>query len=156
MHGRCSLERICEFGERVSWYVPKKRRTKLEPTWLNGVFLVRDWSSDQNFIGLADGSVTRARAMVRVVESQRWVAARVLGVAGTPTSLSTTGFDVIEEEQGDRRPRSIAYHRPITGLYIAYHRPIIGERDFKHSYDRPITGLCLACYRSMRLAISLS
>ena len=77
MHGRCSLERIAEFGERVLWYVPKKRRGKLEPRWRNGVFLGRAWNSDQNYVGLLDGTVVRARALHRVIPSLRWA-----GMAG--------------------------------------------------------------------------
>ena len=59
LHGKGThLDRICEFGEKVHWYVPKKRRTKLEAKWRNGISLSRSWNSDQNVIGLADGTVT--------------------------------------------------------------------------------------------------
>ena len=37
MHGRCPLEKLADTGERVLWYVPKKRRAKLEPGWRNGL-----------------------------------------------------------------------------------------------------------------------
>ena len=64
------LERTAEFGEKVLWYCPKKRKAKLEPRWRYGVFLGRAWNADSNFLGLMDGTVVRARAMVRVIEQQ--------------------------------------------------------------------------------------
>ena len=60
------MDRIAEFGEAIMWYVPKQRRTKLEPVWRSSFCLGRSWNTDSDFIGLADGSVTTARAMVRV------------------------------------------------------------------------------------------
>ena len=60
LHGKSAPDRIAEFGERVLWFVPVKRRAKLEPKWRNGMFIGRAWGSDQNFVALMDGSVTRA------------------------------------------------------------------------------------------------
>ena len=57
MHGREGIEKICEFGERVMWLVPKKLRAKLDQRWRYGIFLGRSLSSDQNFIGLINGDV---------------------------------------------------------------------------------------------------
>ena len=84
MHGRTSMDRIAEFGERVLWFVPAKRKRSLEPKWRNGIFIGRAWGSDQNFIALLDGSVTRARAMVRTTPALRWDTQRCKNVAGTP------------------------------------------------------------------------
>ena len=103
LHGRHPTERICEFGERVCWFVPAKRRTKLEPRWLNGVFLGRAYNSDQNFVGLSDGTVTTARAMVRVVPSCRRDKDRLLRVSGTPLALNTANFDSIEDTDDPHR-----------------------------------------------------
>ena len=77
--------------------MPAKRRRKLEPRWLNGVFLGRAWNSNQHVVGLSDGTVVRARAMVRIVPSLRWDAQRLLSVSGTPTDLSIATVDSIEE-----------------------------------------------------------
>ena len=66
---------------------------------------MRSWNSDQNFIGLTDGSVTKARAMVRVPESERWQGGNLLKIPGTPTTMHATNLDLIEEERdpiGDR------------------------------------------------------
>ena len=43
MHGRTSMDRIAEFGERVLFFVPAKRRRSLEPKWRNGIFIGRAW-----------------------------------------------------------------------------------------------------------------
>ena len=33
LHGREVNERICEFGERILWYVPRRRRCKMDLKW---------------------------------------------------------------------------------------------------------------------------
>ena len=53
LHGREGRERICEFGETIMWFVPKKLRSKLDQRWRYGIFLGRALGSDQNFIGLS-------------------------------------------------------------------------------------------------------
>ena len=72
LHGKESTARICEFGERVLWFVPKKHRAKLDSIWRYGTFLGRASNCDQNFIGLSDGTIATARAIVRLVPSLRW------------------------------------------------------------------------------------
>ena len=72
LHGKETRDRICEFGECVLWYVPKKLRTKLDLRWRYGVFMGRSASTDQNFIGIHDGTIVGARAMVRLVSAKRW------------------------------------------------------------------------------------
>ena len=64
--------RLCEMGEKVLWYVPKKLKGKSEQPWRYGVFLGRALGSDQNYIGLRNGDVVRARAIVRLVAGSRW------------------------------------------------------------------------------------
>ena len=86
LHGEHSRERITEFGEHLLFFVPSKRRGKLDPLWRR-VFLGRAWHSDSNYIGLADGSVTTARAMARRTADVRWQRERVLRVTGTPIGL---------------------------------------------------------------------
>ena len=66
IHGKESTARICEFAERVLWYVPKKHRAKLDARWRYGVFLGRALDSDQNFVGLSNGTVVCARAIIRL------------------------------------------------------------------------------------------
>ena len=100
LHGREARERIAEFGERILYYLPKKTRAKMDVRWRYGVFLGRSLSSDQNIIALSDGSTTRARAMVRVVPSNRWDAARIQGICATPLQEHKTveALDSIEAE----------------------------------------------------------
>ena len=52
LHGRETHERLCELGEKILWFVPKKLRSKADQPWRYGVFLGRALGSDQNFIGL--------------------------------------------------------------------------------------------------------
>ena len=98
LHGREGHERICEFGERIMWFVPKKLRAKLDQRWRYGIFLGRSLSSDQNFIGLNSGEVVCARAMVRVVPAIRWDADRVANIHVSPLGFKNNSQDRIEEE----------------------------------------------------------
>ena len=98
LHGREGHERICEFGERIMWYVPKKLRSKLDQRWRYGVFLGRSMSSDQNFVGLNNGDVVCARAIVRLIPEIRWDADRIGIVRITPFEFKTKAQDTIEED----------------------------------------------------------
>ena len=97
LHGREGHERVCEFGERIMWYVPKKLRSKLDQRWRYGVFLGRSLSSDQNYVALSNGDVVCARAIVRVVPNIRWSAELVSKVNTTPLQFKTGTLDKIEE-----------------------------------------------------------
>ena len=97
LHGREGRERICEFGERIMWYVPKKMRAKLDQRWRYGIFLGRSMASDQNFVGLASGGLVCARAIVRLVPSIRWDADKEGIIHVTPFHYKSRHHDVIEE-----------------------------------------------------------
>ena len=56
------------------------------------MFLVRSWNTDANVVGLSDGTVVSARAMVRVAESERWNADRLLAITGTPMAVNAVTF----------------------------------------------------------------
>ena len=98
LHGREGHERICEFGEHIMWYVPKKLRSKLDQRWRYGVFLGRSMSSDQNFVGLNNGDVVCARAIVRLIPEIRWDADRIGAIRITPFEFKTKAQDTIEED----------------------------------------------------------
>ena len=57
-------------------------------------------NSDQNFVGLPDGSVANARAMVRLVPNSRWSIQWVQNLVATPSNLKgrLNDEDRIEEE----------------------------------------------------------
>ena len=97
LHGREGHERVCEFGERVMWFVPKKMRAKLDQRWRYGVFLGRSLSSDQNYIGLSSGDVICARAIVRVVPQMRWSHELIAKINITPLTFKVGALDKIEE-----------------------------------------------------------
>ena len=82
------------------FYVPARQRHKLDPRWRLGSFIGRSWNSDQHFIALHDGTVTRARAMVRVVERLRWSLPRVENINVTPDMHTTATLDDIENHEG--------------------------------------------------------
>ena len=96
LHGKESTARLCEFGERILWFVPKKHRAKLDARWRYGIFLGRASNCDQNYVGLADGSIVTARAIVRLVPSLRWNFDKLGAIAGVPMDFKTKNYDVIE------------------------------------------------------------
>ena len=89
LHGKESTARLCEFGERILWCVPRKHRCKLDARWRYGIVLGRASNCDQNYIGLADGSIVTARAIVRLVPSLRWSMEKVGAVTGVPMDVKT-------------------------------------------------------------------
>ena len=97
LHGKEVRERICEFGEKVLYDVPKQNRAPMALRWRNGVLLGRAMNADQNYIGLADGSATQARSMVLLIPNVRWDIDRVERIVGTPTELSTLSLDAVKE-----------------------------------------------------------
>ena len=98
LHGRECREKLVEFGERVMFYVPRKLRAKLDPRWRYGIWLGRALHADESFVATSDGKVTRARAIVRLVEGARWVTAKILGVQGKPGDKFSDGLEKIEED----------------------------------------------------------
>ena len=88
---------MCEFGETVMWFVPKKLRSKLDQRWRYGVFLGRALGSDQNFIGVNSGEVVCARAMIRVVPNIRWSSDRISKIHVSPMEFKIGTLDHIEE-----------------------------------------------------------
>ena len=97
LHGATMRDKICEFGETVMYYIPKRNRKQMDPRWQFGAFIGRAWGSNQNFIAKKDGTVTRARAMVRVVESKRWQPKRLQNIHITPLHEAPNRDDLIED-----------------------------------------------------------
>ena len=66
LHGKNVNEQLVEIGDVILHYVPRKRRQKLDTRWALGVFLGTTMSTNESYIGLANGSVVRGRAINRV------------------------------------------------------------------------------------------
>ena len=64
--------------------MPKQSRGKLDVRWRYGVFIGRSIHSDHNFVSLQDGSVVRARAIVKLSTEVRWDAQKVQNITMTP------------------------------------------------------------------------
>ena len=94
LHGKASSQKLVEFGEKVMWFVPKKLRLKLDLRWRLSIYLGQSPTSDENFIGLPNGNVVKARAINRVVQSGRWYAKMVLAVRGIPGKPSVARQDL--------------------------------------------------------------
>ena len=95
--------------------------------------------SDQNILALSDGTVTRARAMTRIVPSMRWDADRLLRLKTTPFTESTTGLDTIEAEENPH-DHSSAEHPSDEPDAARAKRPLTIERS-----DLGACGFSRAC-----------
>ena len=98
LHGTETTGRICEFGERVMWCVAVKPRAKMDVKWRCGWFLGRSTYSDQNLFALADGTVTRARAMARLIPAHRWDTELLQVLTATPGDEQPPSLDHLEAE----------------------------------------------------------
>ena len=71
LHGQRAQENItCWKG--CFFFVPKRRRAKLDLCWAEGVYLGTLMGSNECLVGLPNGDVTRARGVGRMRENQRW------------------------------------------------------------------------------------
>ena len=109
LHGREVNERICEFGERVMYYVPKKLRAKFDVAWRYGWFMGRTAHSDHNLLALYDGTVTRARAMVRLLPAHRWQRSFLGSLRGVPGDEKSLSLEHIEAEPAPHEHASSEY-----------------------------------------------
>ena len=98
LHGRRAQERRVEFGERVFFASTKKGRAKLDKRWRLGVYLGHASNSNEQYIGLKNGNVIRARSTTRVVVASRWDDKLVLGVIGTPADLMPAPDDELSAD----------------------------------------------------------
>ena len=98
LHGGESTARLCEVSERILWFVPKTNKAKLDARWRYGTFLKRAANCYKIYIGLADGSIVAARAIVRLMPSLRWSMKKIGLINGVPMDLKTKNYDTIEEE----------------------------------------------------------
>ena len=81
------------------FYVPRKIQAKLDPRWRYGIWLGRAINADESYIATSDGRVTRARAIVRLIETARWDATKILAVKGKPGDKFVDGLEKIEEDK---------------------------------------------------------
>lgn len=83
-HGKRYSGHVLECGERIYYWRPKRLRTKLDPRWADGIYLGTSQHSNEHFIGLPSGIVTRGRGIARVPKERRWDTKMVSRIHGTP------------------------------------------------------------------------
>ena len=109
LHGKAPGLKLVEFGEKVMWFVPKKLRQKMDLRWRLGIYLGQSQTSNENFIGLPNGNVVKARAINRVVKSGRWDSKMVLAVMGIPGKPSVAVQDLdFESVKASSKPNANA------------------------------------------------
>ena len=77
--------------------------------WRYGIFLGHLIGSDQNIIGLHDGTITYAKAMARVVEGVRWSTEWVMGIHVTPLHANPIDLDLVETDERPHAPPADAH-----------------------------------------------
>ena len=75
------------------FYVPSKLRAKADPIWRYGIWLGRAMHADESYVALADGTVTRARAIMRLIEAARWSKEKVLAIKARPSDKFSDGLE---------------------------------------------------------------
>ena len=99
IHGQIPNPRAIEFGERILFFVPKRRRAKLDRKYAEGIYLGSSLNSNEHVIARADGFVTRARSVARVPSQKRWDPKLLANVRGTPAKpIPPTEDDALLEE----------------------------------------------------------
>ena len=101
LHGKRAREKLAEFGERVFYFVPKRRRAKLDLRWELGIYLGTTMHSNEVNIGLKSGNVTRARAISRIRPDKRWNMNLVQKIVGTPMIPGPIDADLSIETHED-------------------------------------------------------
>ena len=66
------------------YFVPRRRRVKLDRRYEQGIYLGTAQNSNEHFVSRPDGAVTRARAVARLPLEQRWDKLAVENIVGTP------------------------------------------------------------------------
>ena len=102
IHGRRVHERLAEFGEKILYHIPRKGRAKLDAAWKYGVYLGTTLGSNEFWVGTADGSVTRARAMNRLMPGSQWSWECINSISGTPGDPKTAKDDL--DPEADEAP----------------------------------------------------
>lgn len=72
LQGVETKERSCQLGENKLWFAPKRLRRTIDQRYRHDIFLGRAIGSDQHAVGLTNGDVIRARAIVRRIPPARW------------------------------------------------------------------------------------
>ena len=84
--GRNPISKIAEFGEVVHFKIPKTQLTpgKFEDWWSDGLWLGFEMRTAEHLIGTNVG-VFRVSSVMRKPEDERWSAARVRDLVGSPS-----------------------------------------------------------------------
>ena len=91
LRGRPYRGEMPDIGSRVMHRVPGKvQGGLLQDRWLPGIWLGKRWSSDEHIIGMDDGKVIRARAILEGPEERRWSNEAVNALVGVPWAPSGT------------------------------------------------------------------
>jgi hypothetical protein len=88
--GQSHASPICSFGEAVHFKISASRHAKLKSSWLTGVWLGKDASSNDHLVGCCQ-EVLRVRAIRMLPGESQWQQALLLEAKGTPDAPSGTG-----------------------------------------------------------------
>lgn len=109
LHGKAAAQKLVEFGKKVMWFIPKKLRLKMDLRWRLDIYLGQSPTSNENFCGLPNDNVVKARAMNRVVQSGRWDSRMILATRGLPGKPTVAQQDLdFESVEANASPHANA------------------------------------------------
>ena len=91
------------FAEAVIARRPGSQINKLEHQWLEGLWVGRDGSTDEHLVA-SGGGIVRCRAVKRMTEDRRWLAARFGSFQWTPWAPSAVQRGRPPKARGDAEP----------------------------------------------------
>ena len=91
------------FAEAVIARRPGAQINKLEHQWLEGLWVGRDGSTDEHLVA-SEGGIVRCRAVKRMTEDRRWLAARFGSFQWTPWAPSAVQRGRPPKARGDAEP----------------------------------------------------
>ena len=91
------------FAEAVIARRPGAQINKLEHHWLEGLWVGRDGSTDEHLVA-SGGGIVRCRAVKRMTEDRRWLAARFGSFQWTPWAPSAVQRGRPPKARGDAEP----------------------------------------------------
>ena len=105
---------MVEFGERVHFRQGELSKNKVEPRWLDGIFLGIDWRTGIAKVGYKQ-YVENAHGIRRVPFESRWDATAIMDILGTPWKANTKNADDASEDRDPPPVRILTPEERIDG-----------------------------------------
>ena len=145
LRGKKLQHELVEFGERVMFMpLDALKHGKLQPRWLNGVYLGIRLETSERLVGTSEG-VFECRSIRRILEVERWSKEDILGIKGVPWKP----YQFTDNDRILTKLPEIIDPRDVDIPIRANEGPIAPRRfriDKKDVIDFGFTPQCPGCY----------